>query len=54
MKVGDLVTFTGCPETKMVGIILYFDKKGDPVILSGKDEYTEYRNKVKVIVSESR
>jgi hypothetical protein len=38
----------------MVGIILYFDKEGNPVILSGKDEYIEYRNKVKVVVSESR
>ena len=53
MKVGDLVAFTGFPETKMVGIILSFDEEGDPIILSGKDKYTEYRNEVKVI-NESR
>ncbi len=54
MKVGDLVAFTGYPETKMVGIILYFDEEGDPIILSGKDKYTGYRNQVKVIANESR
>ena len=53
MKVGDLVAFAGHPKTKMVGVILYFDEEGDPIILSGKDIYPKYRNKVKVI-SESR
>ena len=58
MKVGDLVKFKGLRNTPLLGIIVDFDKDGDPIVRSCKSKVCtpHWRNQIEVIseVSESR
>ena len=51
MKVGDLVKFEGLRNTPLLGIIVGFDKDGDPIVRSYKSKVTtaHWQNQIKVI-----
>ena len=57
MKVGDLVKFKGLRNTPLLGIIVGFDKDGDPIVSSCKNRTTtpHWQHQIEVIseVSES-
>ena len=58
MKVGDLVKFKGLRNNLLLGVIVGFDKDGDPIVTSCKSKVStpHWRNQIEVIseVPESR
>ena len=51
MKVGDLVKFKGLRNYPLLGIIVGFDKDGDPIVTSCKSKVctSHWRNQIEVI-----